>query len=108
MAEFLRKELTGGEGACPSPDGLFELDVSALPALLEHLSVAQWEDGSERETSTLLVFTEDGTWKACLNDRSHDRTAWAAGRSLVGLLLGLEAAVAAGTVEWRRPARKKK
>jgi hypothetical protein len=77
--------------------------VSSLcPTVLEYLSSTRWDDGSERQTSTVLVFCEEGRWKACLNDRAMDRTAFVSGNTPEGLLTNLEAALADGTVDWRR------
>lgn len=46
------------------------------PALWEYLTCDRWEDGKPRQVSTLLVFCEDGVWKACLNDRAAARSLW--------------------------------
>lgn len=72
------------------------------PTLVDYLTQEAWEDGSVRQTSTLLLFREEGCWKACLNDRAMERTAWCSGRSPEGLLQGLEDSLLTGSAEWRK------
>jgi len=72
-----------------------------FPALFEHLTETRWDDGSRRETSSISVFVQDGTWKACLNDKDSGRTAFVSARSPDELLDVLEKAVATGSVEWK-------
>jgi hypothetical protein len=79
----------------------WSLFKSRHPALAEYLEVDAWEDGRPRQTSTLLLFLEDGVVKACLNDRDADRALWVSGGSVAGVLESLEAALSGGTGEWR-------
>jgi len=72
------------------------------PTLVEYLSQTTWDDGSPRETSTMLLFREDGSWKACLNDRAMGRTGWASSSSPEGTLQALEDALRDDRMEWRR------
>ena len=74
---------------------------SRFPALAEYLEVDSWDDGKTRLTSTLLVFVEDGSVKGCLNDREADRALWVTAGSIQGVIEALEAALAAGTGDWR-------
>lgn len=88
----------------PSALDLFEGDwfTTTFPTLAEYLSVTAWDDGSPRETSTLLVFVEEGVWKGCIHDRAAGRSAWLSGAAPVALLGRLEDALRDETVEWRR------
>ena len=89
----------GDDGSIgPSDDTL----SSDHPLLHEHLVTANWEDGSERETSTLLLFVGQGAWKACLNNRSEGLTLWASGSSLAGAMEALERALDTSAPDWRR------
>lgn len=72
------------------------------PRLLEHLTCRVWDDGTPRETSTLLLFTEEGRWKCCFNDRALGRQAFVTGATLEGLLLALERGVESDGLDWRR------
>lgn len=94
-----------GSGSSPTPlDGAALSDWTTLfPELWGHLSDPVWEGGEERRTSTLLLFWEEGLWKACLNDRALQRTAWSSGATPEGVLTSLEAGLADGMLEWRRP-----
>lgn len=71
------------------------------PNLTEYLTADKWDDGDERQTSTLLVFTDDGIFKAVLNDRAEERALWASGASYLDALDALEAMLASGEGEWR-------
>lgn len=73
-----------------------------LPALREHLCDTQWADGSPRQTSTLLIFAEDGCWKCCLTDRASERSTWVSARTLGGLFQSLGERLQSDTAEWRR------
>jgi hypothetical protein len=73
-----------------------------LPTLWEYLSLASWDDGSARVTSSLLLFVEDGLCKLCLNDRALERTGWASGVTLEAALSAMDASLADGRMEWRK------
>lgn len=53
-------------------------------------------------TGTVLVFAEDGKWKACLNDRDGGYYAFASSDSLVGLVEALERGLKGGGLDWRK------
>lgn len=88
----------GGPGHVPVGGGW----EKEYPALFEYLTLVVWEDGTARQTSTLLLFFEDGAWKACLNDRENARSAWASGGSPHQAIRALEDALGDDLVEWRR------
>lgn len=72
------------------------------PLLYEHLTSTQWEDGKNRETSTVLLFAEGGVFKACLNDRAEGRVVFLADQSFLGVLDALEAGLRVGPLDWRQ------
>lgn len=74
----------------------------SFPALFEYLTSDAWEDGKPRQRATLLLLIEDGSLKGCLNDRALERSLWATGASVGGVLLALERAVQSDSAEWRR------
>jgi len=90
--------------ARPNPTVAFKDDdmEKKFPNLYAMLTDVTWEDGSQRRTSTLLFFVEDGTMKACLNDRDQGLTGWISADSLAGLLDALETALADDRLDWRR------
>lgn len=75
--------------------------MSTRPALGEYLTQCKYGDGSRRQTSTLLLFVEDGLLKACLHDRDLQRSLFVSGEDLDALLDRLESSLTSGTAEWR-------
>lgn len=75
--------------------------LSEAPELLEHLTATKWDDGSPRQTSTLLLFVEGGRLKGCLSDRACARTLWSSGPSMESLVQSFEVMLADGSAEWR-------
>lgn len=101
----VRAELTAGAREAIASDL-----SKRWPTLWEYLSSAKWDDGSVRETSTLMLLVDEGRLKGCLNDRALERSCWVAADSLMGLLESLEAALESGGTDWRarKEYRKKK
>lgn len=75
--------------------------LSDYGELVNYLVDTEFDDGSARRTSTLLVFVEDGVVKVCLNDRENGRSAWASGKTLRSALESLNAAVGSDCAEWK-------
>lgn len=78
------------------------------PAVWEYLSVSQYEDGTARRTSTLMLFVDASGVKVCLNDRDADLTCWITASSPGEALEALETALQAGRAEWQKPVKKKR
>lgn len=72
-------------------------------AVVEHLSATTYPDGSRRVGSTLMVFIDSGTVKACLNDRDQGLAAWVSSGSLTGVLEALERGLVSDSLDWRQP-----
>jgi len=79
------------------------------PTLLCYLEEAAWPDGELREPSTLIVFVEEGSFKACLSEKNTLKSLWATSKTFWGLLEALESRLTADTLDWRaqRPKGKK-
>lgn len=71
------------------------------PAIFEYLTKLRVKKDVERRTSTMLIFCEDGLWKACVNDRENDETAFWSAPSYEELLTAVESDLAVGQGEWR-------
>lgn len=100
--KFVSKASDQGPVA-PVPLDQSDMQLSCLfPALHEYLTAGEWDDGSSREQSTILLFMEDMIWKLCLNDRAKARSAWASGSSILSVFKALDAGLQNGTVEWRQ------
>jgi len=75
--------------------------ASQYPVLATYLGDEAYDDGAPRRTSTLLLFVQDGLWKACLNDRAAGRSAWVSGEMLTEALSSLENALRTERASWR-------
>lgn len=71
------------------------------PTLWQHLTSLTWDDGSVRQTSSLLIFAGDGLLKAMLRDREASLCLWVAADGIEKLLLVMEAALNDPQAEWR-------
>lgn len=101
IMSFLRKATPIAEGRATrivATDGKLAKDC---PALAEYLTATSYPDGTERRTSSLTVFTEDGQWKACLNEREQGLVLFGTGKTLQGSLTALEALLTAEETPWR-------
>ena len=96
-----RRKLEAGTGSLvPAPlpsDGYW----GKLSDLCEWLSVSQWEDGSARATGTLMLFAEDGRWKAWLHDRDGSCGAFVSSDGLGSLLQAVNKLVSQPGGDWR-------
>lgn len=102
MAQFLHEPSKNGTVSGPrEPTAPGDL-LGPYPAIWEYLSETAWESGKTRETSTLLIFIEDGLVKCCLRDRAAGRTTWSSGEVLEDVLAGLNMVLEKGTAEWRK------
>lgn len=82
-----------------NPEGLLEL----YPLLTEHLVSTAYDGDAPgtRTTSTLLLFGQDGVWKANLRDRQEQRCLWLSSLLFKDLFAVIEDALAHGTGQWR-------
>lgn len=90
--------VAGQSNTGPLVDPVF---AKRCPNLFAFLTDDMWEDGTERETSTLLIFADGGVLKAWLNDRALARSLWVAGATIQGLLDALNEAVVDPKAGWR-------
>lgn len=99
---------SGKSGAAPrveAPKGLEKLE-----ALLEFLTLTCYDDGSAREPGTISIFYGDGVWKASINDRDQERTAYVTAthpRELAGILEGGLREDRLDWRAWKKPGAKK-
>lgn len=101
-SDLISKPLPGkllGGGECPWDDPSF---AESYPQLASHLRDMTYDDGSQRATSTLLVFCDAGALKLCLNDRDNNRSAFVSKSTLAEGLATLEKGLREGSLEWRR------
>jgi hypothetical protein len=86
--------------ACSSSLGECEL-TTLYPTLAEFLWRAKWEDGASRSTGTITLMVDSGMYKAAVNDRDSELSAFVSGRNLTGLLEAIERGLTEGSLEWR-------
>lgn len=76
--------------------------LRSYPAVYEYLTLTKWEDGTQRQPSTMLLLVEEGFMKACLNDRANQRSAWVSGASLTDTMKCLDDGLKDDTLVWRK------
>lgn len=94
-----RKE-GGGSGSASlaaAPGVLTEL----YPRLADRLTDPLFEDGTPRRVDTLLVFGQDGVWKAVLRDREANLCLWVSSPAWDEILAVLEDALGDEHAVWR-------
>lgn len=101
IMSFLRRVAEKDQAMVGTPTKEGEAWVKNHAALWEYLSATEYDDGTERKTSTVTLFVEDGAVKVCLNDRDGSRVMWVSGPSVVDVLKALEALLRAGEGDWR-------
>jgi hypothetical protein len=96
----------GGNGKPPSWEELAaEEFVWHFPAVVEFLASCSWGEGVSRTPGTLLLFTDQGCWKAAVHDRDQGETLFVSDKSLEGLLASVERHIVEGSGEWRKDRR---
>lgn len=97
---FLKKHQASGESSKhASPEDVAFL--KRFPALHEYLTATSYPDGSARQTASLSVFSEDGLWKACLNERDTGMVLFVAESHYDDLLTALELLLQEERPPWR-------
>lgn len=74
----------------------------SVPTVWDYLTSRVYADGSARTPSSLLVFTDSGTFKAMLKDPDAGLCCWVASNTLAGVIAALEAALGDPEHEWRQ------
>jgi hypothetical protein len=92
-----QRRVGGASGSLIEPDEL----SSRFPVLWSHLTHVEWAKDVPRETSSLLVFFQDGMLKGMVRDKDAGLCLWMASGSLGGLLDALEAGLCDPQAEWR-------
>lgn len=82
-----------------SPDYL----VERWPTLADMLCATAYEGDmpGSRMVATLLLFAQEGLWKACLADRQENRCLWLSTLQFGELFTALEEALCSADTVWR-------
>lgn len=101
LMKFIQKsnDLPSGKSGLAAADSQLN---DRCPATHEWLAEQEWEPGKPRRTGTMMVFAEQGRWKACLHDRDQKRTCFVSAMTLTALLEAVEDVLANGGGDWRR------
>jgi len=75
--------------------------LAKYPTLLDHLKSPKYDDGTARQTSTLMIFCENESLKICLNDRDNGRSVFVCGANICEALQSLEDGLCGDSLEWR-------
>jgi hypothetical protein len=73
----------------------------SFPNLTAFLRDQTYDDGSARETGTILLFVEDGRYKVWLHDRDAGESCFVSNTTLSNLLHAVEAGLKGDDLEWR-------
>lgn len=74
---------------------------SLFPTLWDYMTQDRWDDGTPRETSSLLIFAQDGMLKAMLRDRENGQCLWTAGVSVATVMFQLDTALNDPNADWK-------
>lgn len=99
VALYRRSVVRGGDGL--EVDLRDESLYKSAPELHDFLLVGHWPDGSVRDRGTLLVFSDGGSLKGCLNDKDAGAVAFVTAETFQGVLKAANAALAEGKGDWR-------
>lgn len=72
-----------------------------FPNLAAFIRDQQYDDGTVRETGTILLFVEDGRYKVWLHDRDTACSCFVTNTTLCNLLEAAEVALGQDNLEWR-------
>jgi len=73
-----------------------------FPALFEHMTANRYPDGTARRVCSLTLFSEEGSWKACLNDRDQNLVLFVTEGRFDTLLEALELLLQEELPPWRK------
>lgn len=109
MAKFLKNVKTAKKVEKDAPYAASDKEFQKThPAIVEFMTLRKDDAGSARQTSSLLIFCEDGQWKCCLCEREEELTLWASADTLAELLEALEAVLQSPAPQWRSKTGKRK
>lgn len=108
MGFFVRPDKAKAPVGGGDAGGVDVVLAKECPTLACYLGSDTWPDGEVRQRSTLIVFFEEGSYKACLSDKDTNMTLWAAAKTLEGLPEALEARLTDDSPDWRKQRPQKK
>ena len=102
MKREVKTQASAGQPVPPKDTKTWE----PYPLLVEHLTHTRWDDGKERQVSTLTFTFVDGSLNCCLNDREESRGMFVTADTFREALKALEANLEGGGssrwVQWKK------
>lgn len=106
--ERLRRKVSpndpAGTGAAP-PDSDFE---KKYPLLWQFLTETRWDEKTPRETGSVLIFVQEGVWKAMVKDKDSGEIAFVSKNTFKTLMEAIERGFVEEKLDWRQDAFKTK
>lgn len=90
-----------------SPDGVHLGQLlscefgSQFPSLWSFLTDIEFDDGTARQTGTVLLVVDDARAKVWLNDRAEGLSCWVSGSTLLDALESADRGLRNGGLDWR-------
>jgi hypothetical protein len=95
-SQFAAQEVK--EGNVPTRDPLSQNHAN----LWDFMTQSAWEDGTDRETGSMLIFCDAGALKAMLKDRDSGMCLWITAPALGSLLDVADAKLVDPAAEWKK------
>lgn len=108
MDFFKRPGKARGDDGKNQPSEIPDCLAQRAPTLGHFLCDEVWPDGECKSRSSLVVFVEDGLFKACLTEKDSNSVLWASCKSFDELLEALEARLTDDQPDWRKGRPRKK
>lgn len=108
MSFFKRPGKSGRGPGGPDGESMPDCLAQRAPTLGHFLCDEVWPDGECKSRSSLVVFVEDGLFKACLTEKDSNSVLWASCKSFDELLESLEARLTDDQPDWRKGRPRKK
>jgi len=106
MAQFLKRAEVGRGQAKQATEKTISANdeqfAKKYPALAEFLSLDDWGEDQVRERGTFTVFYAEGLFKASLNDKDGERSAYVSKSTFAGILDALEKGLVKDDHDWRK------
>lgn len=87
----------GGSGYAKDDDSF----ASSFPALVEFMTLTEWDDKTKRKTGTVMLMVDAGVCKAWVHDKDAKRSTFLSSDTFWGLLEALERGLREDTLGWR-------
>jgi len=102
---LLKKDSLPAAGSGPDAMVADPVFSKKYPTLWAYMSQTKWEDGTDRLPAGIMVFLQDGIFKARFTENETGKLLWIAAPSIFGVLEALEMALNVPQPDWRNDRR---